>query len=93
MSFYFEHDQYEGRSGPTLTVANALSREYKMTTNNTISNRNEFDCMVSLAQNRDEWKELTRNVLDTYRELQNGKAAKSTKRRHGDVNPCIVRTS
>ena len=93
MSFYFEHDQYEGRSGPTLTVANALSREYKMTTNNTISNRNEFDCMVSLAQNRDEWKELTRNVLDTYRELQNGKAAKSTKRRHGDVNPCIVRNN
>ena len=60
-----------------------------MTTNNTISNRNEFDCMVSLAQNTDEWKELTRNVVDKYKELQNSKATKSSNRRHGVVN--IVR--
>ena len=70
MSFYFEHEQYEGRSGPTTTIPKAVSNEYKMTANNTISNRNEFDCMVSLAQNRDEWKELTRNVLNAYKELQ-----------------------
>lgn len=91
MSFYFEHEQYEGRSGPTTTIPKALSNEYKMTTNNTISNRNEFDCMVSLAQNRDEWKELTRNVLDTYKKLQYSKATKNSNRRHGVVN--IVRNN
>lgn len=75
MVSYFD-SSLDGRRGNFITIATALSREYKATYNRTINTRAEYDVVQALAQDRDKWKNLVADVVDRYCEHQVAKIAR-----------------
>ena len=64
MAYYFVND-HAGRKGNRVTIATALSSEYKAVTGNIISNTAQYQAVVSLAHDR-AWKELVQDVTDKF---------------------------
>ena len=81
MLYYYEHDHYKGRSGNFLNIATALSNDYKLAAKCTINSRSEFDYILTCAQDRGAWKQLTSDVVVKYVESQEAKALKLTEAR------------
>ena len=52
-----------GRQGNQTTIASTLSNEYKAVTGKLISSRDEYEDIVQLAQNREGWKSLIKQVV------------------------------
>jgi len=90
MLYYFERGPYSGRSGNPLNIATALSNEYESVKNGTIKSRSEFDYIHTYAQDRDEWKQLTSDVVAKYVESQEAKALKLTEARKAKAKDCSV---
>jgi hypothetical protein len=90
MLYYFEHGHYKGRSGNFLNIATALSNDYKAVAKCTINSRDEFDHILSCAQDRDAWKQLTCDVVGKYIESQEAKALKATEARKAKAKDCSV---
>ena len=77
MASYFDRS-FDGRQGNFITIATALSREYKSTFNKPISTRAEYDSIQLLAQDRDAWKLLVGDVLEKHCEVQAAKVLRQT---------------
>jgi len=80
MAYYFRHD-CDGRQGNFVTIATALSREYKAATGKSISTRAEYDAVVLLAQNREVWKQVVYDVTRKQCELRDIKVHKHAEKR------------
>ena len=65
MAYYFVND-HAGRKGKRVTIATALSSEYKVATGSNISKSAQYQMVVSAAQDREAWKELVQDVTDKY---------------------------
>ena len=65
MAYYF-HNDHVGRSGNRVTIATALSDEYKVVNGTFIKSLKEYETLVELAQNRGAWKELVQKITDKY---------------------------
>ena len=72
MAYYFVND-HAGRKGNRVTIATALSSEYKAVTGNIITNTAQYQAVVSLAHDRDAWKELVQDVTDKFTCIHNVK--------------------
>jgi len=81
MAYYFVKDQ-PGRQGNRVTIASALSNEYKAVVGKSISSSAEYKAVVSVAQDRDAWKDVVQQVTQKYVELHQDKAQRKTQRRH-----------
>ena len=72
MAYYFVLD-HAGRKGNRVTIATALSNEYISDTGYTINTSAQYQDVVSLAQDRESWKQLVKDVSDKYTQLNNVK--------------------
>ena len=81
MAYYFVKDQ-PGRQGNRVTIASALSNEYKAVVGKPISNSAEYEAVVCVAQDRDVWKDVVQQVTQKQVELRQAKVQKRTERRH-----------
>ena len=72
MASYFDRS-LDGRQGNFITIATALSREYKATFNKPISTRAEYDSIQVLAQDLDAWKRVVGDILEKHCEVQTAK--------------------
>ena len=86
MSSYFNRN-HDGRQGNFVTMATALSREYKAAFNKTISTRTEYNVVQSLAQDRDQWKHIVSEVVNKYCEAQEAKRLRQTEARKARSMP------
>jgi hypothetical protein len=75
MAFYFERD-HKGRQGNRVHIATRLFDEYESVRDISIKSRKDFDKLVKLAQNRDEWKRLVCDVTSKYHDMFTAKEAK-----------------
>ena len=80
MAFYFVKDT-PGRQGNRVTIASALSNEYKCVTGKAISTSAEYENVVRVAQNRDAWKLIVQLVVAKHIELHEAKVLRKTERR------------
>ena len=81
MAYYFVKDQ-PGRQGNRVTIASALSNEYKAVVGKPISNSAEYEAVVCVAQDRDVWKDVVQQVTQKQLEVRQAKVQKRTERRH-----------
>ena len=65
MAYYFVND-HAGRKGNRVTIATALSSEYKSAKGSPINNDTQYQDIVSLAQDREAWKSLVKDVTNKY---------------------------
>ena len=64
---YYIFDDHDGRSSKrVITIATALSDEYKEANGTSIKSFDEYVAVVELAQDRGVWKELVQKVTDKY---------------------------
>jgi len=80
MAFYFINDA-PGRKGNRVTIASALSNEYKNVTNNPINTSVQYEQIVRVAQNRVAWKMVVQLVVAKYVEIHKSKVLRKTERR------------
>lgn len=80
MAFYFVKDT-PGRQGNRVTIASALSNEYKSVTGKCISTSSEYETVVRVAQNRDSWKLIVQLVVAKYIELHEAKVLRKSEKR------------
>ena len=80
MSYYFIKDQ-PGRKGNRITIATALSNEYKAMSGKSISTNAQYESVVEIAQDRDAWKEIVQAIVKKHSELQSDKIIRKQKRR------------
>ena len=72
MAYYFEHD-FKGRQGNHNTIASKLSSELKSFKGDVMSSRDDFNVLLQLANNRDEWKDLVNDITCNQEKLWNQK--------------------
>ena len=72
MAYYFVND-HDGRTGKRVTKATALSDEYKAVKGTDIKSLDEYDSIVRLATDRDVWKQLVKEVTDTFVDKYEGR--------------------
>ena len=67
MAYYFVED-HKGRSGNRVTIATAISDEYKHVTGVDIKSIQEYEAVVQVqvAKDRDKWKKLVQEVTDAF---------------------------
>ena len=80
MTFYFVKDS-PGRQGNRVTIASALSNDYKNVTGKPISSMDEYETIVRIAQDRDSWKLIVQLVVDKYIGLQKAKMLRRSEKR------------
>ena len=80
MTFYFVKDS-PGRQGNRVTIASALSNDYKNVTGKPISSMDEYETIVRVAQDRDSWKLIVQLVVDKYIGLQKAKMLRRSEKR------------
>ena len=80
MAYYFEKDG-PGRSGNRVTIATALSSEYKAAMGTAISSRKDLDQIASIAQDRGMWKMVTAMVMEKQAELRAAKVQRKAERK------------
>lgn len=72
MAYYFVND-HDGRTGKRVTIATALSDEYEAVKGTDIKSLDEYDSIVRLATDRDAWKQLVKEVTDTFVDKYEGR--------------------
>ena len=64
MTYYF-NDMKNGRQGPRVLISTCLSKEYHDTFKLKIDNKEIFDKLTLVAQDRDAWKSIVDAVVET----------------------------
>jgi len=80
MAFYFEKDS-PGRQGNRVTIASALSNDYKSVTGKAISSSADYKTVVRAAQNRESWKLIVQLVVSKYIDRHEAKVLRKTEKR------------
>ena len=81
MSCYFNGGSHKGRKGNFCTIASVISDEYKASFEKSIKTKEEYDEVVVLAQDRNEWKKIVQSVTDKFCKLQEDKVTKQKESR------------
>ena len=72
MAYYFVKDQ-AGRKGNRVTIATALSNEYKSVYSKSICNTHDYLAVAQIAQDRDVWREVVEAVTSKQVDLRNAR--------------------
>ena len=81
MAYYFVNDQ-KGRQGNRTTIASALSDDYKAAFGKTIKTKEEYESMITLASNRNYWKEeIVAKVVSEYKKCKKDKYDRQKEKR------------
>lgn len=84
MVYYFAGDQ-KGRKGPRITIATSLSNEYYIVHGKKLDSLEALNEIASIAQDRNEWKEITSKVVQSYADMQSNKRLVQKQKRKGEV--------
>ena len=89
MAYYFVNN-HAVRKGNRVTIATALSNEYKIATGREIKNNIQYQAIVTEAQDRQSWKELAQHVTDKYICVTDNKIKRKRERRLASKQSCFV---
>ena len=64
MVYYFSNNM-GGRQGPRVLLPTSLSKEYKSVTGDEIDSLVQYNKMIELSKNREEWKVLVDSIVET----------------------------
>jgi hypothetical protein len=81
MAFFFNEKSHKGRQGNFCTIASVLSDEYKAACNKSIKTRSEYEAVVSLAQEREQWKEIVQAVTQKFCKSREEKVVKQREKK------------
>ena len=80
MAYYFKKDQ-PGRKGNRVTIATAISSDFKLATGVELNSMKEYEKLVILAQDRDAWRQLVSAVIESADEKRELKQEKREEKR------------
>jgi hypothetical protein len=76
MYCYFNEKSHKGRQGNFCTIASVLSDEFKSVCLKSIKTKADYEAVVELAQDREQWKGIVQNVTQKYCESRREKVIK-----------------
>lgn len=80
MAYYFVKD-HPGRKGNRVTIASALSKEYKAVFGEAIDTKDAYEDVVQLAQDRENWKDIVAKVVQTQSKAKEDKTKRKDVKR------------
>ena len=86
MIYYFSGDQ-KGRKGPRITIATSLSNEYFIVYGKKLDTLDTLNEVASIAQDRNEWKEITNSIVQAYAEIKSNQRTAQKQKRKGEISP------
>jgi hypothetical protein len=74
--FQRENLSHNGRQGNFCTIASVISDEYKSVCLKSIKTKADYEAVVALAQDREQWKGVVQKITQKYCESRNQKVIK-----------------